>query len=512
MKNTLLGIFSIFCVQLFAQNQPPAILNVSSAQNAKTVTYNFTLEDDENDVCTVELHVFKKSGSGFEPLTVNGITGDIGNNISTGTKAISVPLPSDGEYRINIVAYDAHSFDLQAIVDRVDTLHLYSDLKWLEGTRHRTAGAAKLKAVQDSIEGLFTSLHYEPSIHTAKFGDYQLKNYIADHYGASSPGRILINDAHYDCVPFGPGADDNATGVAGMMEISRIIADYHFRKSIRFIGFDVEEDGLIGSKAYVGQGGLSVKDTIEGVLNFEMIGYYSDKPNSQTLPNGFNLLFPAQSAAIAADSYKGNFITNVRNSNSKGISDAFEKSATTYVPELKVVTLEVPGNGALTPDLLRSDHASFWTAGKPALMLTDGANFRNKNYHTANDRVDSLNMWFMGNVVKASLGALLEEANIIHGDVYSSDLQVLTAVDQLPGISVEIFPNPVNEILHITSQNAGNCTVDIQTLSGELIFNKKYDSEASGKIEIGTSKWPAATYLVKFETEQGTILRKIVKN
>ena len=178
----------------------------------------------------------------------------------------------------------------------------------------------------------------------------------------------------------------------------------------------MEEEGLKGSIAYV-QSGFTPGENIDGVLNFEMIGYYSNKPNSQNVPNGFSMLFPSAYSQLQTDNFRGNFIASVANTNSNDLNASFKSSAQQYVSQLKVIDLSVPGTGTIAPDFRRSDHAPFWDTNRQALMITDGANFRNDNYHTASDVKDSLDFGFMTNVVKATVATVASLANPRHSDV-----------------------------------------------------------------------------------------------
>lgn len=507
-----LAAFS-FVFGLKAQNDPPSIKNLSLDQNTDKVTLNFTLTDTENDTCDVSFLVFIKNGENTTPYASAIITGDVGNNIMPGNKSITCQFQSSGNYLIKLIAKDHHSYDVQSIVNQIDTTNLRSNLKWLEGTRHRTTGLAHLQEVQDSLPKYFTNQGLDTSIQLVKIGNFQLKNIIANHQGAVNPNNVYINDAHYDSVPNGPGADDNASGISGIMEISRILSKYNFEKTLRFIGFDAEEDGLLGSNAYVNKPGFPASDIIDGVLNFEMIGYYSNKNNSQTLPTGFNLLFPSAAAAVSADTFKGNFITNVGNVSSKALSTAFNDAAKQYVPALKIVSADVPGTGTIAPDLRRSDHASFWDAGKSALMLTDGANFRNKNYHTPKDLVDSLNIDFMSHVVKATLGTLINEAHLIHGDVYSNVLDISTSTNSALASKIKVFPNPVNNHFTVNLEpNLGKITLHILDAQGKTLFSKNINTAQNKSLEIDSNSWVPGIYTLYIETSTGKFSKKIVKS
>lgn len=512
MKTIFTITLCILGYLISAQNQPPTISNFTESLQGNTYMYNFLLEDAENDICNIEINVFLKEGNKIYPVKNINATGDLGLNFSAGLKNISWTPEVSGEYLVKIIASDNNVYDIQDIVDKVDTSRLYKQLKWIEGIRHRNTGATHLKNVQDSLITLFSNSGLDTTIHSFKFSNYNLKNLIGNHAGAREINHVYINDAHYDSVPTGPGADDNGTGVTAVMEIARILSAYHFEKTLRFIGFDLEEEGLIGSNAYVNKNGLSVTDTIDGVLNFEMIGYYSEKNNSQTLPTGFNLLFPEASAAVVADNYRGNFITNVGNVASKSLNTAFKEAASEFAPELKVISLDVPGTGTIVPDLRRSDHASFWDAGKPAVMLTDGANFRNKNYHTPSDKTDSLNINFMRNVVKATMATMIKGAGIIHGDVHTENHLVMTSVNTLPETALGIYPNPFKNYLTLkTDIRNQDMIITIENLSGQIIYQTEVKHNMQNEINIPCKSWVSGVYLVNLKSGEGVITRKVVK-
>jgi hypothetical protein len=511
MKHFIFILLSACSLIGTAQNKAPKISNLTTTKDGNAYTYNFFLHDPEYDVCELEIFAYLKDGKNLYPVAINAI-GDIGKGISPGFKSITWTPTSFGDFVIKIVARDDKQFDIQKIVDQVDTINLLSQLKWIEGTRHRSSGPVHLAEMQDSLTNLFSNIGLDTTVQTSKFGNYTLKNIIGNQHGAGETNKVYINDAHYDSVANGPGGDDNGSGVAGVMEIARILSGYHFDKTIRFIGFDLEEDGLIGSNTYVNKNGFPTTDTIEGVLNFEMIGYYSEKNNSQTLPTGFNLLFPEASAAVSAENYKGNFITNVGNVASKSLNTAFKEAAAEFVPDLRVISIDVPGTGTIAPDLRRSDHATFWDANKPALMLTDGANFRNKNYHTANDKVDSLNIRFMGNVVKATLATMIKGAGIIHGDVYTVNESVTTSTTTLPESALIIYPNPFKNNLKLqTDIRNRDFTLSVQNLAGLEVYKNEVLNNNQPEIEIKTKVWPSGIYLLTLRSGNGMITRKVVK-
>ena len=344
-----------------------------------------------------------------------------------------------------------------------------------------------------------------------KYLNYQALNIIGNIYGGRNRQRIYINDAHYDSVANGPGADDNGSGVVGFMEIARILSAYHFENTIRFIGFDLEEVGLNGSNSYVNKE-VSPIDSILGVFNYEMIGYFSNVNNSQTVPTGFNQLFPGQYATLLADTFKGNFLANIGNVDSKPISDAFINAANLYVPELKVISINLPGNGTIAPDFRRSDHASFWDKGYKALMLTDGADFRNKNYHTANDKIDLLDMDFLSNNVKATLATLATLAKPISGDIARFDLDYNAVTSKnIIADRLQLSPNPFTNSITCKMDELGHVnSLNVYDSDGRLILFKKLNSNDK-EISINTENWNSGNYFLIINSANVNYSAKLIK-
>jgi hypothetical protein len=245
-----------------------------------------------------------------------------------------------------------------------------------------------------------------------------------------------------------------------------------------------------------------------------MIGYYSDKPNSQEIPAGFNLLFPDATNQINANQKRGDFITNVANASSSALGLLFSTTAQQYVPGLKVISLVVPGNGTIAPDLLRSDHAPFWFAGKPALMLTDGANFRNECYHTPSDTLDGkLSFTFMSNVVKATVVAAAQLAGLQHGDWATATFEGTVGAPEAAGCQFEIrHAGGSSDVLYIS---ANQCVIDEAQVKviderGVLLHAGQIDlgrAERAGAIALpplssgmyfATIAWPGGMHTHKF--------------
>ena len=217
----------------------------------------------------------------------------------------------------------------------------------------------------------------------------------------------LLIIAHYDTVADSPGADDNASGVALLLELARVLAGQRLRKSVEFVAVNLEENerdcepkgqGLRGSRALV-QHAREQGWSIDGVVVLESVAYA--RPDAvQTAPAGLPIAVPEI----------GNFIAVIGNQASAQLVQAFLDVAERCQPTLPKVPLVVPGNGELFPDTRRSDHAPFWDAGYPAIMLTDTTNFRNPHYHQPSDTLETLNLDFAAAVGQAAAEFLMHLA------------------------------------------------------------------------------------------------------
>ncbi len=432
MKNSTLLALLVFCsVSVWSQNEKPQIQNLQAiVEQADQVRISYDLTDAEGDPIDVSLHISDNEGRTYS-INSASASGDLGFPIAAGTdKEIVWPFDGainlPGVYRLMLIADDQQPLDIAQIVAQVDTNRLRQNLIMVNGIRHRTANPAQLARVKENIEVRFSLACDWSGSHTFNYSGYQADNILGKLSGRDLTDSLYIIDAHYDTVDNSPGADDNGSGVAGFLEAMRVLSDCVFEHDIQFIGFDLEEAGLVGSNNYLNSGGLLPEEKLAGVFNFEMIGYFDDTPNSQTLPTGFETLYPDAYAAVESQQFRGNFITNVGNVHSSVLVTAFDSAAVKYVPGLRVISLLADASGLTPPDLLRSDHAPFWFGGKRAVMLTDGAEFRNPYYHSPEDQMDKLDLKFMRQVVQATVAAVAELAKPIHASQAFADFEILT--------------------------------------------------------------------------------------
>ncbi|MFK7936787.1 MAG: M28 family peptidase [Saprospiraceae bacterium] len=485
IKTTFLCFF--WTTLLFAQNEVPQISNLTLTPidgNKLSITYD--LSDAENDEVVVNVVISDNGGENFR-MDIDNLTGDVNELQAVGNGKEIIWDYSDlgeltDEYTIKLVADDLQEVDIQAIVDQVDSVRLRSDLVSIEGTRHRNQGLEKLLETRDLIQSTFSESGMQVANQAVPFGNFMGDNVIGTQLGTANDSEIYTTITHYDGVTNCPAADDNGSGTVGLMMAARILSQYNFKKSLRFIAFDLEEVGLVGSERYVNLG-IPAGDNIAGVLNLEMIGYYTERPNTQSFPQGFNLLYPDQFAQVADNDFKGDFLANIGKVQQDDWSLAFTDAAALYVPDLKVITFKAPSNwSSIAPDLGRSDHAPFWIANIPAVMLTNTSEFRTPHYHAPSDSVGTLNFTFMSNVVKATVATLAEQAEIQHSSIATAtiDLQATPTLEWNPCWKA-VFPNPVKQTLHLSTTDCteGLAYAKIFALDGRLIFNQKQANNVS---------------------------------
>jgi Zn-dependent M28 family amino/carboxypeptidase len=278
-------------------------------------------------------------------------------------------------------------------------------LRALIGERHPGSSPAFLRQTEEYLAEQFRALGLEVFRHhfDALGGTYRnvvgtmpMQNGDSSHAEKGPPPSPLIIAAHYDTVPGSPGADDNASALAVMLEVARCLRGLPLSRAVRFIGFCLEEEDLIGSLAYVASL-RTAHEEIAGAIVLECVGYAKPEEGSQRKPTGVPVAVPTV----------GDFLAIIGNKASADLVAVVEAAANAQVPDLKTVSLLVPGNGEFLPDTRRSDHAAFWHYGYPAVMLTDTANFRNPHYHKPTDTLDTLNLEFMENVAAAVTAAAL---------------------------------------------------------------------------------------------------------
>jgi Zn-dependent M28 family amino/carboxypeptidase len=209
---------------------------------------------------------------------------------------------------------------------------------------------------------------------------------------AAGASAYYLVGAHYDTVPGTPGADDNASAVAVLLELAGRLRNERLKAPVLFAAFTLEEPpayltGHQGSRVFV-RSCQSNSNRMLGAIVLEMVGYTAPRQHYPYLARWPG--YPAQ----------GDFIGIIGNWRSLRFGWTVLKGFREN-QSLPVRSLFLPFNGWILPETRLSDHASFWDAGLPAVMVTDTAFFRNPNYHLPSDTIDTLDFTFMAELVKS---------------------------------------------------------------------------------------------------------------
>jgi Zn-dependent M28 family amino/carboxypeptidase len=259
---------------------------------------------------------------------------------------------------------------------------------------------AALRRTADYIEAELRGYGYSTSRQTYEVSRLPVDNIEATLPGSSPAAGVVVVGAHYDTVGECPGANDNGTGVAALLELARRFAGSPTHRTTRFVAFVNEEPPFfqtsqMGSVVYA-NAARARGDRIMGMLSLETMGYYSDEHGSQQYPvETMRGLYPDV----------GNFIGLVSNEESRELLEAVAHAfrSRSRVPlQAAAMPAGLPGAGW-------SDHWSFWQAGYPGLMVTDTAPWRYPWYHTPQDTPDKIDFEKLADVVdglEAALGAI----------------------------------------------------------------------------------------------------------
>jgi aminopeptidase YwaD len=251
-------------------------------------------------------------------------------------------------------------------------------LQFLVGERNPFTEPDHLEKNRLYITKQFESFNLSINQEAIDFENSRSFNIIGKPTGTQSTPFVLI--AHYDTKPGAPGADDNANAVAALLEIARCLADHTFHTLIIFFAFTLEEYGFIGSRNFI-EKAVTRNETFSCMISLKMLGCKTNAPQSQ-----------AYLSYVDTEKYpdSGDFIAVVGNEPSPQLTQSFAEGMKQHIPSLKVETLVVSGTGENFSEVRLSDHASFWDAGIPAVMVTDTAFFRNPHYHQLSDTLETL--------------------------------------------------------------------------------------------------------------------------
>lgn len=247
---------------------------------------------------------------------------------------------------------------------------------------------ARLELASAYIEKCFEAFGLAPRREAFASPNGEAWNLVAQIQGTRRPEEIVILGAHFDSVEGCPAADDNASGVAFLLELAREFGRKPQSRSLRFVAFGNEEppyfqrEGM-GSREHA-RGCKSRGERVLAMISLETMGYYSDAAGSQRYPQPFAAFYPD----------RGDFLAFVGNFSSRSLV----RRAIRVFREGCVFPSEGVAAPGMIPGIGWSDHWSFWEEGYPAIMLTDTAPFRNPHYHRATDLPDTLDYVRMGKI------------------------------------------------------------------------------------------------------------------
>lgn len=283
--------------------------------------------------------------------------------------------------------------------ERLLAERLRTDVTLLAGAigERNTNHYPQLQQAASFITDRFRQTGYAVREESYQAAGKEVMNIEAEVKGVGQPDEIVVIGAHYDSLPDTPGANDNASGVAALLELARRFKHATPGRTVRFVAFVNEEPpffqtDLMGSRVYAANA-RKRGDKVVAMLALETIGYYSDQAGSQHYPPPFSIFYPDT----------GNFIGFVGNFASRSLVQTSIKTfreTTRFPSEGLAAPAFIPGIGW-------SDQWAFWQEGYPGIMITDTAPFRYPQYHEREDTPDKLDYERMARVV-SGIGRVVE--------------------------------------------------------------------------------------------------------
>lgn len=307
---------------------------------------------------------------------------------------------------------------IAAFAAAVSAARLRAGIAELQSFQTRDATTAASRAAANFLYDSFVRLGLEASHEDFTFAaevdgvrvtGLPASNVIATIPGSVSPEEVLIVGAHYDswsrggtARTFAPGADDNASGTAAVMEVARVLAGRRFDFTVRIVAFGAEEYGLHGSRFHA-QAARARDERIIGVLNLDMIGYVDRPPEDLDL---------------------------VVNAASEWLATRYAEAASRYAP--------LPTAPLVDPTERASDHAPFWDAGYSALLAIEDRVVTNPYYHRTTDTIETLDLAFAAAVTRATAAGAADLAQLSHDPAPPTALAARTGSLRSPFASVRV--------------------------------------------------------------------------
>ncbi|MBD1922400.1 M28 family peptidase [Microcoleus sp. FACHB-831] len=312
--------------------------------------------------------------------------------VVVGNKFLQPPEEPAIAYRMDSISDIAAAQAAPLLAPYVDENRLMAHIQGLNYKRYTPTERDRARTY---ITQSLKKLGFSPKLEQFEGGG---ANIIATRQGTNPEAGTVLIAAHYDTVSASPGADDNASGVAVVLEVARLFGSRPTPRTLQLALFDLEERGLFGSLAFTAK--AANLENLRGAIVMDMVGYACYTPGCQSYPEGLPVKPPTD---------KGDFLAVIGDAEHLPLIDAFQKASGSNLPP--VLTVPIPFKGMLTPDVLRSDHAPFWLKNVGAVLLTDTANMRTPHYHQASDTPKTIDRAFFkgaAQIVANAATSLLE--------------------------------------------------------------------------------------------------------
>ena len=507
-------------------NSIPVVTNITAVIDTQRscVKISYDVFDREDDVMEIKVNIINALGN-IENSSLNSFIGDIGYPITGGinkqitwyynSKFIEFDLLKES-YFAEIIADDKVPIDIQLVVEEVDTLRMKKYLGDIYGIRCYQVDPYEVEEKKNYIKQFFEINGLASEFQPFKFFQYDADNILGTKYGMVNPKKTVILCGHYDTASNSPGAHDNGSGIAGMLEIIRILTTFNFEYTIKFIAFDLEELGLVGSKYFM-ENGVSDDEDILAVINFDAIGYYCSEPGCHSITNSDlkKFLGPQLYDSVAVHNFVGDFVFNVSNSKSISLMNLMKYNALTYAPGIKMMSVSLLDNDG-GPS---SDHKSFWDNDICSILLSD---LRGQSWHTINDTLGTLKYSYFSQIVKATIAAISELAKIKHcGVATSHPFQFESGIshsERKKMIDFEIssnYPNPFNltTFFNFRLIKSSFVNIDIYNLLGEKVatlISNEFKRQGEYKITWTANNLPSGIYLLKIQIDDNFKINKLL--
>ena len=283
------------------------------------------------------------------------------------------------------------------MMDKITIEQLRDHVQSIHFDRNPHDRYRELEQVAEHIRRKFESYGLRVTRESFEWEGVEVCNIIGEKKGEIYPEKVIILGAHYDSVPGSPGADDNASAVAVLLEVARTVSSVNLGATVRFIAFTLEEDGYVGSILHAKKA-KKEGTKIEGMISLEMVGFTAPTQNYPFY------IDPKYYPSV------GDFLGVVANKKSAALMEKVRSSLKRNIPQLPAEFLTVPGNGEGLEEVRLSDHSPFWDQGFPALLVTDTSFLRNPNYHLPTDTIETLDFEFMQKVAAGMVYSVLDLA------------------------------------------------------------------------------------------------------